>query len=43
MRQLGNNRLLFGSVLLGTDRNDRDLDLPVDPLPEAPFVDPGGL
>lgn len=37
------NPRIFGSVLLGTDQDDSDLDLLVDPLPGATLFDLGGL
>ena len=37
------NPRIFGSVLLGTDREGSDLDLLVDPLPGATLFDLGGL
>jgi predicted nucleotidyltransferase len=37
------NPRVFGSVLQGTDRDDSDLDLLVDPLPGATLLDLGGL
>ncbi len=37
------NLRVFGSVLLGTDRDGSDLDLLVDALPGATLLDLGGL
>ena len=37
------NPRVFGSVLHGTDREDSDLDLLVDPLPGASYFDLGGI
>lgn len=37
------NPRIFGSVLNGTDQDDSDLDLLVDPLPGATLFDLGGL
>ena len=37
------NLRVFGSVLHGTDRDGRDLDLLVDTLPGATLLDLGGL
>lgn len=37
------NPRVFGSVLHGTDHEDSDLDLLVDPLPGATLFDLGGL
>lgn len=37
------NPRVFGSVLHGTDDEDSDLDLLVDPLPGATLFDLGGL
>lgn len=37
------NPRVFGSVLLGTDRDGSDLDLLVDPLPGTTLFDLGGL
>lgn len=37
------NPRVFGSVLLGHDTEDSDLDLLVDPLPGATLFDLGGL
>jgi predicted nucleotidyltransferase len=37
------NPRVFGSVLLGTDREGSDLDLLVDALPGATLFDLGGL
>jgi len=37
------NLRVFGSVALGTDREDSDLDLLVDALPGATLFDLGGL
>ena len=37
------NPRVFGSALLGTDRDGSDLDLLVDPLPSATLFDLGGL
>jgi predicted nucleotidyltransferase len=37
------NVRVFGSVRHGTDREDSDLDLLVDPLPGATLFDLGGL
>lgn len=37
------NPRVFGSVLLGQDTDDSDLDLLVDPLPETTLFDLGGL
>ena len=37
------NPRVFGSVLHGTDQEGSDLDLLVDPLPEATLFDLGGL
>jgi predicted nucleotidyltransferase len=37
------NPRVFGSVLLGNDRDGSDLDLLVDPLPGATLFDLGGL
>jgi len=37
------NPRIFGSVLRGTDDEDSDLDLLVDPLPGATLFDLGGL
>jgi len=37
------NPRVFGSVLQGTDRDGRDLDLLVDALPGATLFDLGGL
>lgn len=37
------NPRVFGSVLHGTDLDDSDLDLLVDPLPGATLFDLGGL
>lgn len=37
------NPRIFGSVLLGTDQEDSDLDLLVDALPETTMFDLGGL
>ena len=37
------NARVFGSVLNGMDREGSDLDLIVDPLPEATLFDLGGL
>ena len=37
------NPRVFGSVLTGMDREDSDLDVLVDPLPETTLFDLGGL
>ncbi|MBN9437201.1 nucleotidyltransferase family protein [Bosea sp. (in: a-proteobacteria)] len=37
------NPRIFGSVLRGTDRQDSDLDILIDPLPGATLFDLGGL
>ena len=37
------NPRIFGSVLHGTDQDESDLDLLVDPLPGATLFDLGGL
>ncbi len=37
------NPRVYGSVLHGTDTEDSDLDLLVDPLPETTLFDLGGL
>lgn len=37
------NLRVFGSVLRGTDREDSDLDLLVDALPQTTLFDLGGL
>ncbi|MEW9625419.1 nucleotidyltransferase family protein [Rhodanobacter geophilus] len=37
------NVRVFGSTRFGTDREDSDLDLLVDPLPGATLFDLGGL
>ena len=37
------NPRVFGSVLHGQDRDGSDLDLLVDPLPDATLFDLGGL
>ena len=37
------NPRVFGSVLRGTDDDDSDLDLLVDPSPETTLFDLGGL
>ena len=37
------NLRVFGSALHGTDREDSDLDLLVDPLPGTTLLDLGGL
>ena len=37
------NARVFGSVLDGTDAEGSDLDLLVDPLPDATLLDLGGL
>jgi uncharacterized protein len=37
------NPRLFGSALHGSDRDDSDLDLLVDPLPGTTLFDLGGL
>jgi len=37
------NPRVFGSVLTGRDREDSDLDVLVDPLPETTLFDLGGL
>ena len=37
------NPRVFGSVLHGTDREDSDLDLLVDPLPGTSYFDLGGI
>jgi len=37
------NPRVFGSALHGTDTEDSDLDLMVDPLPETTLFDLGGL
>lgn len=37
------NPRVFGSVLLGNDRHDSDIDLLVDPLPGATLFDLGNL
>jgi uncharacterized protein len=37
------NLRVFGSVIHGTDRDNSDLDLLVDPLPGATLFDLGGL
>lgn len=37
------NVRVFGSARFGTDREDSDLDLLVDPLPGATLFDLGGL
>jgi predicted nucleotidyltransferase len=37
------NIRVFGSVIHGDDRDDSDIDLLVDALPEATLFDPGGL
>lgn len=37
------NPRVFGSVLRGTDEDDSDLDLLVDPSPETTLFDLGGL
>ena len=37
------NLRIFGSVLVGTDREGSDLDLLVDALPETTLFDLGGL
>ena len=40
---ISNNPRVFGSVLRGTDDDDSDLDLLVDPSPETTLFDLGGL
>ncbi|MFT3930867.1 MAG: nucleotidyltransferase family protein [Spongiibacteraceae bacterium] len=42
-RYRAENPRVFGSVLMGTDREGSDLDLLVDPLPGATLFDLGGL
>jgi uncharacterized protein len=37
------NPRVFGSVLLGSDREGSDLDLLVDAMPQATLLDLGGL
>jgi predicted nucleotidyltransferase len=37
------NPRIFGSVLHGTDHQDSDLDILIDPLPGATLLDIGGL
>lgn len=37
------NPRTYGSVLAGSDREDSDLDVLVEPLPETTLVDLGGL
>jgi predicted nucleotidyltransferase len=37
------NPRIFGSVLTGQDREDSDLDVLVEPLPETTLFDLGGL
>jgi predicted nucleotidyltransferase len=37
------NPRVFGSVLTGEDREDSDLDVLVEPLPETTLFDLGGL
>lgn len=37
------NPRVFGSVLHGTDREDSDIDILVDPLPGATLIDLGNL
>ena len=37
------NARVFGSVLKGTDRDDSDLDLLVDALPETTLMDLGAI
>lgn len=37
------NPRIFGSVLTGADREDSDLDVLVEPLPETTLFDLGGL
>lgn len=37
------NPRVFGSVLTGQDREDSDLDVLVEPLPETTLFDLGGL
>lgn len=37
------NPRVFGSVLTGSDREDSDLDVLVEPLPETTLFDLGGL
>lgn len=37
------NARVFGSVLTGADQDGSDLDILVDPLPEATLFDLGGL
>lgn len=37
------NPRVFGSVLHGTDHQDSDLDILIDPLPGATLLDIGGL
>lgn len=37
------NPRIFGSVLTGNDREDSDLDVLVEPLPETTLFDLGGL
>lgn len=43
LRHNVSNPRIFGSVLHGTDRDDSDLDLLVDPLPGTTLFDLGGL
>ena len=43
LRFRGTNLRVFGSARHGTDREDSDLDLLVDPLPGATLFDLGGL
>jgi predicted nucleotidyltransferase len=42
-RRCATNPRLFGSALRGEDREDSDLDVLVDALPEATLFDLGGL
>ena len=43
VRRRAANPRVFGSVLHGTDREDSDLDLLVDALPNTTLIDLGGL
>jgi hypothetical protein len=42
-RHRARNVRVFGSVLSGMDRDDSDLDLLVDPLPQTTLLDLGGM
>lgn len=43
LRRRTTNPRIFGSVLHGTDTEDSDIDILVDPLPETTLLDLGGL